>query len=113
MKKLYKTARSLAFWMPSIVIVGIAVLASNGVSTAIHGRGRVSVTPPATISSCSMPSFAPLTNLNVGTLPVGLAAADFNGDSRVDLAVVNFTSSTLSIFLNNGSGGFVALQPRM
>jgi hypothetical protein len=110
MKELYKTARSLAVWMPSIVIVGIAVLATNDVSTAIHARRRPSVTQPATISSCSVPSFAPITNLNVGTLPVGLVAADFNGDGKIDLVVANFTSNNLSIFLNNGSGGFGA-QP--
>ncbi len=109
MKELYKTARFLAVWMPSIAIVGLAVLATNDVSTTIHARRRPSVTQPTPISSCSVPSFAPPTNLSVGMLPVGLVAADFNGDGKTDLVVANFTSNNLSIFLNNGSGGFGAL----
>ena len=108
MKESCKTARSLAVWMPSIVIAGIAVLAANHFSMAVHARRLASVAQPATISSCSVPSFAPTTNLNAGTLPVGLVAADFNGDGKFDLVVANFTSNNLSIFLNNGSGGFGA-----
>ena len=37
---------------------------------------------------------------------VGTASGDFNGDGKVDQAVVD--SSTLAILLNNGSGGFTA-----
>ncbi len=37
---------------------------------------------------------------------VGTASGDFNGDGRIDQAVVD--SSTLAILINNGSGGFTA-----
>src|SRR5712691_6010400 len=106
MKKSYKTARCFMFWMPSIAIIGILVLATNDVSTAIHAHRRASLAQPATISSCSVPTFGPINNLNAGTLPVGIAAADFNGDGKIDLAVANSTSNNVSVFLNNGSGSF-------
>lgn len=40
--------------------------------------------------------------------PVRLAAADLNGDGKLDLAVVNQSASTLSIFRNAGSVGSIA-----
>jgi hypothetical protein len=36
------------------------------------------------------------------------AAADFNGDSRPDLALANFVSTTPTIFLRQAAGGFAA-----
>ena len=45
--------------------------------------------------------------LNVGKGSVCVAAADVNGDGKVDLISANTTDSTLSVLTNNGSGGFV------
>jgi FG-GAP-like repeat len=42
----------------------------------------------------------------VGNYPVGIVAADFNGDGKTDLAVVNNTDSTVSILFGNGDGTF-------
>jgi FG-GAP-like repeat/FG-GAP repeat len=42
-----------------------------------------------------------------GNGPASLAVADFNGDGKADLAVVNSTSNGL-VLLGNGSGGFTA-----
>lgn len=42
----------------------------------------------------------------VGNYPVGIVAADFNGDGKIDLAVVNDTDSTVSILFGNGDGTF-------
>jgi len=44
----------------------------------------------------------------VGLQPQYLAVGDFNGDGSPDLAVTNYTSSTLSILLNNGNGTFAS-----
>ena len=43
---------------------------------------------------------------SVGNYPVGIVAADLNGDGKIDLAVVNDTDSTVSILFGNGDGTF-------
>src|SRR5436309_2598345 len=42
----------------------------------------------------------------VGTQPASVAIGDVNGDGRLDLAVANYGSGTVTILLGNGSGGF-------
>jgi len=49
---------------------------------------------------------APGSPIAVGTRPVGVAIADFNGDGKPDLAVVDFTDSVVSILLGNLDGTF-------
>jgi hypothetical protein len=54
-------------------------------------------------------SFEPRVPLSANFRPASLAAADFDGDSSVDLAVAEGESAAagaLSILLNDGSGGF-------
>lgn len=54
--------------------------------------------------------FAPQQAVAAGTAPVGLSAADFNGDGRPDIAYVNNTGTTsFSVRLNNTSAGSSAL----
>ena len=45
-------------------------------------------------------------SISVGTNPRGIAAGDFNGDGKQDLAIVNSTDNTLTILLGNGDGTF-------
>ena len=42
----------------------------------------------------------------VGNCPYSLAVADFNHDGNPDLAVANYTDSTVTVLLGKGSGGF-------
>jgi hypothetical protein len=44
--------------------------------------------------------------VGAGTKPIAIAAGDFNGDNKADLATVNYGSANVSILLGNGSGGF-------
>ncbi|MBS1841222.1 MAG: VCBS repeat-containing protein [Acidobacteria bacterium] len=44
----------------------------------------------------------------VGTGPIAIAAGDLNSDGVPDLAVVNATDSTISVFINNGDATFAA-----
>ena len=44
--------------------------------------------------------------ISSGRGPVAIAAGDLNGDAKPDLAVVNQTDDTVSIFLNNGDASF-------
>lgn len=57
-------------------------------------------------------TFTPATPsaIATGVGPSSIAAADFNGDGIIDLAVTNQTDNTVSIFLGNGNGTF---QPRV
>jgi hypothetical protein len=57
--------------------------------------------------SCSTPSFD-VQNFAEGGGPASVVMADFNHDGRADLAVANPVSSSISIFLGDGSGGFGA-----
>jgi len=43
-----------------------------------------------------------------GSNPRSIAAGDFNGDGKPDLAVANYTSGTVGILLNKGNGTFPA-----
>src|SRR5207244_11639447 len=54
----------------------------------------------------SIPTALTRTDIASGTAPSGLATADFNGDGKLDLAIVNSGSNTVSILLGNGNGTF-------
>ncbi|GAA2607317.1 beta strand repeat-containing protein [Paractinoplanes durhamensis] len=41
-----------------------------------------------------------------GSFPIGVAAGDFNGDNRPDVAVVNVNSDNVSVLLATGGGAF-------
>jgi hypothetical protein len=43
-----------------------------------------------------------------GTSPQAVAVGDFNGDGKLDVAVVNGTANTVSVLLGNGDGTFQA-----
>jgi hypothetical protein len=49
-------------------------------------------------------------NFSAGAYPNAVAVGDFNGDGRLDLAVVNEASNTVSVLLGNGNGTFQAPQ---
>jgi hypothetical protein len=51
-------------------------------------------------------TFQPPVSYAVGKGPNAIAVADFNGDGKADLAVVNSTWNSVSILLGNGDGTF-------
>jgi len=53
-------------------------------------------------------AFAPAVNYTVGTGPIAIAAADFNGDGKLDLATSNKGSSDVSVIIHQGNGTFGA-----
>ena len=63
------------------------------------------VTSPSFIPNVSSSLF-PRTDIATGQKPVAIVAADFNADSKVDLADANHDDNTVSIFLGNGDGTF-------
>jgi hypothetical protein len=46
----------------------------------------------------------------VGSSATGLAARDFNGDGRIDLAVVGYGAGTVVVLLGDGKGGFASAR---
>ena len=48
------------------------------------------------------------TDLTAGLCPYKLAVGDLNGDGKLDLAVANYCSGTVSVLLGTGNGGFGA-----
>jgi uncharacterized repeat protein (TIGR01451 family) len=50
--------------------------------------------------------FATGVSYPVGTAPAAVAMADFNGDGKPDVAVVNSGSGDVSVLLNNGDGTY-------
>ena len=78
----------------------VAVANFNGNSVTVllgNGDGTFRAAPDCTSSSayCATDSG-----------PKGIATGDFNGDGKLDIAVTNWGSSTLSVFLGNGDGTF-------
>src|SRR5438034_1061688 len=51
-----------------------------------------------------MPSFLTPVGYLTGSGPQAVVVADFNGDGKFDLAVVNYGSSTVSVLLGNPVG---------
>jgi len=55
-------------------------------------------------------SFSPAVIYPVGLSPQAVVTSDFNGDGRLDLAVANQASNTVSILLGNANGTFQPAQ---
>jgi type II secretory pathway component GspD/PulD (secretin) len=81
--------------------------ANLGFAVANHADNSISIflgNGDGTFTPATPPAIA------TGAGPSSIAAADFNGDGIIDLAVTNQTANTVSIFLGNGNGTF---QPRV
>jgi hypothetical protein len=92
-----------------------AAILSTDVATA--GTAQVAITNPAPGGGTSNPQAFQITNptstiwlgqntLSVGTDPRGVVVADFNGDGKPDMAVVDRVSNSISVLLGNGDGTF-------
>ena len=70
---------------------------------------RLSLLVATTLSFwATFPSPAPAGDFAVGMSPSSVAVDDFNRDGKLDLAVANNRSDTVSVLLGNGDGTFQA-----
>ena len=70
---------------------------------ANHGNSTVTIWLGNGDGTFALASGSPIT---VGSNPSSVVVGDFNRDGKLDLAVANNGSQTMSILLGNGSGGF-------
>jgi Bacterial Ig-like domain (group 3)/FG-GAP-like repeat len=81
---------------------GIPDLAASNFASAAQDGDTVSI-----LLGNGDGTFGSPTAVTVGMYPFPLAAADFNGDGKVDLAVANYTSNSVSVLLAKGDGTFL------
>jgi gliding motility-associated-like protein len=75
-----------------------------------RGANRVTILHNTVRTTLGQTLFEAGATLLTENTPTRAAAADFNGDGRLDLAVVNFNSNSLQVFRGDGAGQFSAPQ---
>jgi hypothetical protein len=58
-------------------------------------------------------SYAPKVDFITGSKPNTVSLADYNGDGKLDLAVVNYNSVNVSIFINTSTTGTISFSPKV
>src|SRR5262249_51744637 len=79
----------------------------NGATRKPHAMTRLRL---ERLEDRNLPSFLAPVSYPVGANPTAVATADFNGDAKLDLVVVNNGSDSIGILLGNGNGTFQAAQ---
>src|SRR5581483_9909986 len=77
----------------------LAVLLASGQVSILLGVGDGTFLPSATDPPVTFP---------VGQHPLAIASGDWNGDGKIDLAVVNSGSHDLTLLLGDGTGAFTS-----
>jgi hypothetical protein len=108
------SARATTFLSSTQLRAGI-----SAADIAMAGTASVTAVNPAPGGGTSNVALLPVTNstgksvaftlgpfLTAGDDPNSIAVGDFNGDGKLDLAVANAYSGTVSIFLGDGKGNF-------
>ena len=95
---------------PNSSPIGITVADANGdgkpdLLTANQNTGTVGVLLGDGGGGFTLQANSP--SLDARSFPRGVAVADVNGDGKPDLLTSNENTSTVSVLLGNGSGGFV------
>ena len=77
-------------------------------AVANYGSATISIFRNTAISgSITNSSFATKVDFTTGTGPVSMSMGDLDGDGKPDLAVANYSSSTVSVFRNTSLSGSI------
>jgi hypothetical protein len=77
----------------------------NDMAVLNYSSANVSVFINTTSPGAATPAFSAKTDFATGSLPYSVSIGDFNGDGRNDMAVANYGSNTVSVFLNTTAPG--------
>jgi hypothetical protein len=108
----FVNARQLTAAVPDDFLAAVGLGTITVVSPA-PGGGTSNVSYIQVASQLAGTNFpaTPSSSINVGAGPEGIATGDFDGDGKIDLAVANAGTNTVSILKGNGDGTFTALAP--
>jgi hypothetical protein len=73
--------------------------------TGNQGANTVSVLLNTTSNGAATPTFSAKTDFAVGTSPVWVTIADFDGDNKPEIVTANQSANTISVLLNTTSNG--------
>jgi uncharacterized repeat protein (TIGR01451 family) len=103
----FVNSKKLTSPLPDSFVAAVGVGSVSVMSPAPGvGKSNAIFVPIAAAEVSTIFPSTPSSTVNVGTKPLGLVTADFNGDGISDIAVANNVSGTVSILLGNGDGTF-------
>jgi len=101
----FVSGSQLTATIPAADIAAPKTASVTVVNPAPNG-GRSNVAFFSVTSRTSSVAFVLASSMATGANPTAVAAGDFNGDGKLDLAVVSQGDDTVSIFLGDGTGSF-------
>jgi hypothetical protein len=103
----FVSAKQLTAAVPDSLVAAVGLGSITVVNPTPGGRvSNVVYFPVASFETTTSFPATPNSSVTVGTSPQGIITADFNGDGKLDLAVANSGSNTVSVLLGNGDGTF-------
>ncbi len=80
---------------------------------AVVNVGSATVSVYRNIGVSGTISYAPKVDFITGSQPYSVSITDYNGDGKLDLAVANYNSATVSIFMNTCTTGTISFSPKV
>ena len=79
-----------------------------------NGGGSTTMSVFRNTSSVGAISFAPAMSFTANTLPRNVVIGDLDGDAKLDIAIMNFSSSqNVSVYKNNSTPGVISLNAKV